>query len=368
MWTIHKTKKWDDLRLFTWVNDMRGVPQSPIHHAEGDVATHTQLVLRALEQLPEYKALPQHEQEIVWASALLHDVEKRSTTYTDEYGKIVSPNHAKKGALTARQILYREIETPFAIREQVVALVRYHGLPLWALEKSNPQQALLKASLEVNMQLLTMLAKADVLGRICQDQNDLLYRVDTFKEFCIEQDCWNGAKVFANALSKFLYFRKEEQSPDYEAFDNTQSQVIVLSGVAGSGKDFYIKKNYPNHAVVSLDEMRRQQKISYGDTKGNGQIIQAAKELAKSYLRKGIPFVWNATNITLQMREQLIDLMAVYKPHITIVYLEVPYKKLLLQNRNRSFPIPEIAVEKMIDKLEVPRLWEAHELVYFIEH
>ncbi len=263
--------------------------------------------------------------------------------------------------------MYREIETPFVIREQVVALVRYHGLPLWALEKPNPQQALLKASLEVNMQLLTMLAKADVLGRICQDQNDLLYRVDTFKEFCIEQDCWNGAKVFANALSKFLYFRKEEQSPDYEAFDNTQSQVIVLSGVAGSGKDFYIKKNYPNHAIVSLDEMRRHQKISYGDTKGNGQIIQAAKELAKSYLRKGIPFVWNATNITLQMREQLIDLMAVYKPHITIVYLEVPYKKLLLQNRNRSFPIPEIAVEKMIDKLEVPRLWEAHELVYFIE-
>ncbi len=84
MWTLHKTKKWEDLCSFTWVNDMHGVPQSPIHHAEGDVATHTQLVLRALEQLPEYKALSQQEQEIVWASALLHDVEKRSTTYTDE--------------------------------------------------------------------------------------------------------------------------------------------------------------------------------------------------------------------------------------------------------------------------------------------
>ena len=88
--------------------------------------------------------------------------------------------------------------------------------------------------------------------------------------------------------------------------------------------------------------------------------------MAKQYLRNGVPFIWNATNITLQMREQLIDLFEPYKPLIKIVYLETGYKKLLAQNRNRNFPIPESAIEKMIDKLEVPKAWEAAEVVHVI--
>jgi predicted kinase len=366
MWTIHKTKNWKDLCQYTWIQDMHGIPQSPVHHAEGDVAIHTQMVLRALENLPEYQLLNSQQQEIVWASALLHDVEKRSTTYTDEHGNIVSPGHAVKGAQTTRGILYREIETPFAIREHIVALVRYHGLPLWLFEKSNPQKALLKASLELEMPLLVMLARADVLGRICQDQQELLYRIDLFTEFCKEQGCWEQAFQFPSDLSRFSYFRKDEQSPDYVPFDDTQSAVIILSGIAGSGKDHYIKTQCPGWPVISLDDMRREKGIKYNDSQGNGQVIQAAKEKAKQYLRKGERFVWNATNITLQMREQLIDLMAVYKPRITIVYIEVPYKLLLSQNKQREFMIPEAAIERMVDKLEVPRVWEAHELKWEI--
>ena len=120
MWTINKNKNWDALQEFSWVKDMNGIMQSPIHHREGDVATHTQLVLHALENLEDYKSLSSQEKEIVWAAALLHDVEKRSTTFVDEDGKIVSPGHAKKGAMTTRQILYREIKTAFTVREEVV--------------------------------------------------------------------------------------------------------------------------------------------------------------------------------------------------------------------------------------------------------
>ena len=366
MWSISKTKTWNELKKFSWVNDMHGVPQSPVHHAEGDVAIHTQMVLEELVNLPEYKTLTGQEQEIVWAAALLHDVEKRSTTQTDELGQIISPGHSKKGAQTTRQILYRDIETPFEIRESVVALVRYHGLPLWVFEKPNPTQALFKASLEVNTHLLTILAKADVLGRICADRNELLYRIEMFRELCKEQDCYGKPKQFPSSLSRFQFFRKEDQSADYLAFDDTKGKAIILSGIAGSGKDYYIQKHFPNHQVISLDDLRRKYKIDYRDSKRNGHVIQEAKEMARECLRKQIPFVWNATNITAQMREQLIDLFIVYKPFVQIVYLEVPYKKLLSQNKNRNFPIPEMAIERMIDKLEVPTLWEAHEVNYVI--
>lgn len=366
MWTLTEHKQWSDLRKFSWVADMHGVPQSPVHHAEGDVAVHTQMVLQELECLPEYCVLPAQEREILWASALMHDIEKRSTTFVDEEGDIVSPGHAKKGALTTRQILYRDFAVPFAIREEIVGLVRYHGLPLWVFEKPDPVKALLKASLEVNTELLAMLAKADVLGRICSDKQELLYKIELFRELCLEQECWGKPKDFPGSLSRFLFFRKEAQSPDYVPYDTTGPEVIILSGVAGSGKDHYIRKHLPDLPVISLDDLRRKLKVKHHDAKGNGRIIQEAKEQAKEYLRRGTAFVWNATNITAQMREQLIDLFAVYEPRIRIVYLEVPYKTILAQNRNREFAIPPMAIERMIDKLEVPKAWEAHEVEYIV--
>lgn len=366
MWKINEHTDWDSLQRFSWVRDMKGVPQSPVHHAEGDVETHTRMVLEQLEQLPEYLELTEQEQHVVWAAALLHDVEKRSTTTTDENGDIVSPGHAKRGATTARRILYRDIKTPYELREEIVGLVRYHGLPLWVFEKPDPIRALLKASLEVNTRLLAILAKADILGRICLDQQEMLYRIEMFKELCIEQECWGKPKEFSSDLARFQYFRKEESTADYTPFDNRKTELVMLSGIAGSGKDYYLQRNYPDYEVISLDAMRREQKISHRDAQGNGRIVQAAKERARECLRKHRSFVWNATNITAQMRGQLVDLFEIYNPVIRIVYLEVPYQQLQAQNRNREFPIPEIAIEKMIDKLEVPKLWEAHTVEYVV--
>ena len=57
------------------------------------------MVCEALLQLPEFQALGEQEQHILFAAAMLHDVEKRSTTKRESQGgkeRIVSPNHAKK--------------------------------------------------------------------------------------------------------------------------------------------------------------------------------------------------------------------------------------------------------------------------------
>ncbi|MCW3092208.1 MAG: Poly(A) polymerase [Ferruginibacter sp.] len=283
MWTLTKNKSWQQLQQYSWVKDMQGVPQSPVHHAEGSVAIHTQMVLEALVNLPEFKSLDQQAQENLWVAALMHDIEKRSTTTVDENADIISPGHAKKGAQTTGKILYRDFATPLFTREQIVGLVRYHGLPLWVFEKPDPVKAIIQASLEADTMLLALLATADVLGRICTDTKDLLYKIDLFAELAKEHDCWGKPRQFSSDLSKFQYFRKEGRHPDFESFDDTKATMILLSGVAGSGKDFYISKNYPDHPVVSLDDMRRKAKIRYGDTKGNGHIIQLAKETAKNF-------------------------------------------------------------------------------------
>lgn len=367
MWTLNDNKEWPHLvSKFSWVQDMAGVPQDPIHHAEGDVAIHTQMVLAELLQLPEYLVLPTEQREVLWASALLHDVEKRSTTALEPDGRITSAGHAKKGMFTARQILYREVPTPFYVREQVAKLVRYHGLPIWLFEKPDPKKALVQESLEINTAWLALLAKADMLGRICEDKAEMLYRVELFKELCLEMDCWGKPRAFSTESAKMNYLIKDGAPLDYVPFGEPNFEVVLMSGLPGAGKDTHIKRHYADWPVVSLDALRVQMGIKPTDKHGNGVVVQAAKEKAKNYLRKQQPFVWNATNITKQMREQLIALFLTYGAKVRIDYVEVPYQSLMRQNKNREAIVPTAVLERMIDKLDVPSPNEAHEVRYFV--
>ncbi|MFZ6012711.1 MAG: AAA family ATPase [Bacteroidota bacterium] len=364
-WTISNYKTWGHLeKTFDWVADMRGIPQDTVHHAEGDVAIHTNMVLEALRFLPEYNQLGELQQELLFAAALLHDVEKRSTTVEDATGRITSAGHARKGEFTTRQILYADIPTPFKLREEIAALVRHHGLPLWVMEKFNPTKVLLDASLRIDMKLLAMLAKADVLGRICADQRGMLERISFFEAFCEEQQCWHAPKVFSSDLARFTYFQKENGFPDYEPFDDLRGEVIMMSGLPGMGKDTFLKKNYPDLPVVSLDDIRRKHKLKPDDTSATGWAVQEAKEQAKVFLRKGQPFAWNATNITRQTRSQWIDLFASYKARVKVIYIEVPYKDWVRQNNDREHPVPQAVLSRLLSKLEVPMLSEAHEVTY----
>ncbi len=365
MWQIINTTNWNEIRqAFAWIRDMEGVPQSPIYHAEGDVATHTKMVLDALLNMEEYQTLNEQDQQILVATALLHDVEKRSCTKTELDGRITSKGHAKKGAYTARRILYKDIKTPFEIRQAVAKLVRYHGLPLWVFEKPNPQKALLKASLEVNLKHLAIFAKADVLGRICADQKELLYKIELFEAFCQEQDCYGQAYPFKTDSARFTYFQKENSAPNYVPFETAKCEVIMLCGLPGTGKDTFIQKHYKDWEVVSLDTIRRAHKIAPKNTKANGKVIQMAKEMMKIHLRKQQSFVFNATNIIQQLRRQWIDLFTTYGAKVKIIYLEVPYAQLMQQNSNREYVVPTKVMEKMIGKLEIPSLVEAQAVKY----
>lgn len=368
MWTLIEKKDWHLVKdHFDWVRDMEGVPQDAVHHQEGDVAIHTRMVLEALQELAEYQALSKQEQEMLWAAALLHDVEKPSTTVREPDGSITSKGHAKKGAMTTRTILYTQMPTPFTIREEVVNLVRYHGLPLWAIEKANPAKAVIEASLVVNTKLLSLLARADVLGRICQDKTELLYRIELFEALCQENNCWAKEKTFATPNAKFQYFHKEDGYPDYVPFDQFGSTVVMLSGLPGAGKDTYVFHQHKDWPVINLDQIRREHKISPTDKSGNGTVIQLAKKRARIYLRKGQNFVWNATNVTKTMREQLIELFVIYKAYVKVVYIEVPYQLLHQQNKNREAVLPHHAIDRLVTKLDVPAPWEGHEVIYFVK-
>lgn len=366
---VGKPLDWEKLEAdFDWFRDMREVPQDPIWHAEGNVWIHTKMVVEALIALPEFQDLEEEEKHILVVSALLHDVEKRSTTTTEEIeGKtrIVAPKHAKKGEFTTRTLFYKEIITAFEVREQIAKLVRWHGKPLWAIQAEDSRKEVIATSLVVNTKFVAILAKADVLGRICEDAEELLLRIALFEELCKEHDCWGKPYEFASDYGRFLYLNKPEIAPDYEPYEDLEFTVYCMSALPGAGKDFYVEQKF-DLPILSLDDIRRKHKIDPKDKRKQGFVIQLGKEKAKEFLRKKQSFVFNATNINTDRRSKWISLFLEYKARVKIVYLEVPYQTLLKQNRNREYQVPESVIEKMIRQLEIPTFKEAHEIEYII--
>lgn len=368
IWKFASDKNWATLEeRFSWVGDMRHVLQHKLHHAEGNVDVHTRMVLDELEKLPAFQELTAQSREILWTAALLHDVEKRSTSIDEGDGRISSPGHARRGEYTARTILYKDIPAPFSIREQITAFVRHHGLPLWLLEKPDPAKKIHEVSQMVDTRLLRVLAEADARGRTCEDLDALLQSLELFELFCREQNCWGKSREFASSRARFHYFRTPDAYADYVPYEDFKCEVTLLSGLPGMGKDYYIQSLRKDIPVISLDGIRRKHKLSPTDKQANGWVIQTAREEARKLLRRGEDFVWNATNITRQMRTQLIDLFADYGARIRIVYVEKPHEVWRTQNRNREYQLPENVLDRMLDKLEIPQVWEADEVVYCVE-
>ena len=351
---------------FSWLADMQGVEQDALWHSEGDVYVHTQMVVEALVALDEYNILTEQQQHVLFASAIFHDIEKRSTTIremVDGIERVRSPRHAKRGESTVRSMLYREWEVPFNIREQIAKLVRFHGFPLFILEREKPEKHIIGASLMVDTALLYLLAKADVLGRECVDKDEVLLNVELFKEACLEYECFGKARKFSSDYARFLYLSRDDIMLGYEPYDDLGFTVYVMSAIPASGKDYYIK-NHLDLPVLSLDNIRRKHKIKPTDKKGTGRVVQMAKEQAKVYMRQKESFVFNATNLTKDMRGRWISLFLDYRARVKIVYLEVPYKQLKKQNNNREYPVPLDVIDRLFDKLEMPSFDEGHEVEY----
>ena len=108
--------------------------------------------------------------------------------------------------------------------------------------------------------------------------------------------------------------------------------------------------------VISLDDIRRANKIP--PTAEQGKVANLAREQAKEYLRRHQSFVWNATNITTQMRESLVSLFETYHAHVRIVYLETDWNTLLDRNHSREEVVPQPVIEKMLGKLVLPEAYE----------
>ena len=343
---------------FGWFRDLEDCPQDPVYHAEGNVLIHTKMVCDALVADPNWRLLPTDQREMLFWAALLHDVAKPRCTQTDPDGRIRSPGHSRRGQIMSRRILW-ELGADYHWREALCHLITHHQLPFFAVETRDPQRRVHHASHQTRCDLLTILAYADARGRICEDGQRLLDNIALFHELCLEEDCLDKPRSFANNHSRFCYFRNPDRSPEYEAYDDTRSHVTMLSGLPASGKDTHLADSGAKGRLISLDDIRREMKIDPRDKQG--AVVAAAKEMAKVELRQGRPLTWNATNLSRELRGQLIGLFADYNARITIVYAETGHGEQARRNKARDNPVPDPVINRMLERWEPPDLTECHE-------
>ena len=77
--------------------------QDPIHHAEGDVGTHTRMVVEALVTDADWQALSLDDQTYLFWAAVLHDIGKPAVTKHEEDGRISSRGHSRVGVSSRKK-------------------------------------------------------------------------------------------------------------------------------------------------------------------------------------------------------------------------------------------------------------------------
>lgn len=334
-----------------WVAAMRNCPQNPLYHREGDVWTHTRMVCQCLEEDPEFGQLPEAERLVLRWAALLHDVAKPACTRED----FSAPGHARKGARMARRLLW-ERGFPPRLREQVCGLVRHHMVPYRLIDRDDWQRQLFLLMLHTRPDHLRLLSRADIRGRICDDTQALLDRVELFWQLAQENPL-----PFVDDHSRLGYFLRGGD-PGRKVYPEVRCQVVVMSGLPASGKDTWIQKHLPDWPQISLDQWRAQLKVSPRDPQH--EVVEKAREQARAWLRKGQSFVWNATHLSPEMRQRTLSLLYDYQAQVRLIYCETDLAELERRNSSRPAPVPQAALTRMLERWEIPGLEEAHQVEY----
>ncbi len=153
-------------RLFPELKALVGCKQEPEWHPEGDVWTHTLMVVDQARQ--RNTDLPRPQQVAVMLGAVCHDFGKPATTaFVD--GRIRSLDHEEAGIAPTTAFLDRlnvHSMDGFDVRRQVLGLVAQHLKPGAFYKAGNVSDgAFRRLALKVDLELLARLARADCHGR-----------------------------------------------------------------------------------------------------------------------------------------------------------------------------------------------------------
>jgi len=148
---------------YSELNALIDCPQDKKWHPEGDVWTHTKLVLDAMASICDREQSSADERLILMLAALVHDLGKPQTTRVDAKGHVSCVDHEHVGVEIARDFLF-SLGCPKKIVAVVMPLVAQHVLHFAQSPEPANVRHLAHRLYPANIHLWEMLTEADAAG------------------------------------------------------------------------------------------------------------------------------------------------------------------------------------------------------------
>lgn len=352
----------------SWFINMASIDQTSPYHREGDVLTHTYMVVCELDKIlkekfgfVDYKINPIHKALLF--AAWFHDIGKvECKEWNESKQRNTFNGHS---AVSARK--WREFYTHFEIDplfgEHVFELIKSHDVPTNYSKQNTLDSTYRHLAARVCPHFLYILALADMRGRIADDQQEVIKLVESFCTKCEELGCskWNRFEQLRfNSLSDFSYLSKNKRC------------LLLPIGVPGCGKSHLLNdliQFFPTTAVICPDSIRAELygedwHLNYGQVDNQKIFGIASQRLRKAAKDSEIQFVYfDAQNLSTRDRKTNIEIASKSNLAVVCFWFRTKLETILAQNRNRSRIVPEEYIKKAFGFLQLPIEAEADYIV-----
>ena len=134
-------------------------------------------------------------------------------------------------------------------------------------------------------------------------------------------------------------------------------KLIILSGVAGTGKSTYIKENYPDAFVVSSDDIGKAAGLKANE---NWVFTEMYEQIKNAMAQKEETIVVDSTMVTRTRRMTVLNQTRPDKTgyDVEIIQLHKPLEQIIEQNSNRPKEdyVPEHNVRQMYAAMQPPKV------------
>lgn len=357
------------------LKDFKSTKQDLIWHAEGDVHIHTDMVLNETYSIIANEAsyLSDDDKFCLVMSALLHDIAKPVTTKEIERDNricVVAPRHEYVGI----SYLIHKIQSLNISEEnikKIIGLVGYHQVPKLLVIRDKSKWVYMNLSQKARLDLLYFLEVADIRGRECYDKTEQLEYLDLFKIYSEEYECYNKTNIpfisnnpyvqhkgFKALVSGDITMPEEAEAKFFKHKEN-YPELVFLSGLSGVGKSTYIKNNYKDYLIVSLDNIREKVGKNRQDHTNEGVVLQKAKIDLKTAFNKKQKVVYDATNLRKDFRDRFLGLGNDYNALTKLVFLTDNMNNIYKRDNDREHSVGKKVLDYQEQRLEYPEVDEA---------
>ena len=131
--------------------------------------------------------------------------------------------------------------------------------------------------------------------------------------------------------------------------------LVVLVGVAGSGKSTWARRWFPAPAVVSSDQLRGVVGRHERDQRASKDAFEVLELIVSKRLRRKLTTVVDSTALEAPHRAKLVALASAAALPCVAVAFDVPERRARAQNRAREHPVPAKILTEQFAMYEAAR-------------